>query len=115
MTTAELYQPYAACLALSVRQPYAWLIVNGHKPFENRDWSRQFPALAWLLKRLQEAPLMILIHAAKGGRIIDAFTGSGTVLFQARAMGLRAIGIEKRACQCEHVIKRLAQGELSFV
>ncbi len=24
--------------ALSVRQPWAWLIVNGHKPFENRTW-----------------------------------------------------------------------------
>lgn len=24
---------------LSVRQPWAWLIVNGHKPIENRDWS----------------------------------------------------------------------------
>ncbi len=24
---------------LSIRQPWAWLIVNGHKPIENRDWS----------------------------------------------------------------------------
>lgn len=24
--------------ALSVRQPWAWLIVNGHKDIENRDW-----------------------------------------------------------------------------
>jgi hypothetical protein len=24
--------------ALSVRQPWAWLIVNGFKPLENRDW-----------------------------------------------------------------------------
>jgi hypothetical protein len=26
-------------LALSVRQPWAWLIVHGHKPIENRSWS----------------------------------------------------------------------------
>lgn len=26
-------------LALSVRQPWAWLIVTGHKPVENRSWS----------------------------------------------------------------------------
>jgi hypothetical protein len=26
-------------LALSIQQPWAWLIVNGHKPVENRDWS----------------------------------------------------------------------------
>lgn len=24
--------------ALSIRQPGAWLIVNGHKDIENRDW-----------------------------------------------------------------------------
>lgn len=24
--------------ALSIRQPWAWLIVNGHKDVENRDW-----------------------------------------------------------------------------
>lgn len=27
---------------LSIRQPWAWLIVNGHKPVENRDWSTPF-------------------------------------------------------------------------
>ena len=25
--------------ALSIRQPWAWLIVHGHKDIENRDWS----------------------------------------------------------------------------
>lgn len=24
--------------ALSIKQPWAWLIVNGHKDIENRDW-----------------------------------------------------------------------------
>lgn len=24
--------------ALSIKQPWAWCIVNGHKPVENRDW-----------------------------------------------------------------------------
>jgi ASCH domain len=28
--------------ALSVRQPYAWLIVSGHKDIENRDWATNF-------------------------------------------------------------------------
>lgn len=27
--------------ALSIRQPWAWLIVNGHKPVENRTWPTQ--------------------------------------------------------------------------
>ena len=28
--------------ALSIRQPWAWLIVNGHKDIENRDWPTVF-------------------------------------------------------------------------
>ena len=27
---------------LSIRQPYAWLIVNGFKPVENRTWPTRF-------------------------------------------------------------------------
>lgn len=40
-------------LALSIRQPWAWLIVNGHKDIENRNWKTSF-----------RGP--IFIHAAKG-------------------------------------------------
>jgi hypothetical protein len=39
--------------ALSIRQPWAWLIANGHKDIENRQW-----------KTYHRGP--ILIHAAKG-------------------------------------------------
>jgi len=39
--------------ALSIRQPWAWLIVNGHKDIENRDWWTRF-----------RGP--VLIHASKG-------------------------------------------------
>lgn len=39
--------------ALSIRQPWAWLIVNGHKDIENRTWATKF-----------RGPL--LIHASKG-------------------------------------------------
>jgi hypothetical protein len=38
--------------ALSVRQPYAWLIVNGHKDVENRTWHTAY-----------RGP--VLIHAGK--------------------------------------------------
>lgn len=27
---------------LSIKQPWAWLIVNGHKNIENRDWPTKF-------------------------------------------------------------------------
>lgn len=38
--------------ALSIRQPWAWLIVNGHKHIENRTW-----------RTVRRGP--ILIHAGK--------------------------------------------------
>lgn len=38
--------------ALSIRQPWAWLIVNGHKDIENRSWHTKFRG-------------KVLIHAAK--------------------------------------------------
>jgi len=28
--------------ALSIRQPWAWLVVNGYKDIENRTWSTEF-------------------------------------------------------------------------
>jgi hypothetical protein len=39
--------------ALSIRQPWAWLIVNGHKDIENRSWTTRFRG-------------EILVHASKG-------------------------------------------------
>lgn len=40
-------------LALSIRQPWAWLIANGWKDIENRDWPTRFRGRFW-------------IHAGKG-------------------------------------------------
>lgn len=40
-------------LALSIRQPWAWLIVHGGKDIENRDWPTRVRG-------------RILVHAAKG-------------------------------------------------
>jgi hypothetical protein len=42
-----------AMRALSIRQPWAWLIVNGGKDIENRGWNTSFRG-------------QFLIHAAKG-------------------------------------------------
>ncbi|MDQ0472778.1 ASCH domain-containing protein [Labrys wisconsinensis] len=42
--------------ALSIMQPWAWLIVNGHKDVENRDWPTAFrgPVLIHAGKKLDE-------------------------------------------------------------
>jgi hypothetical protein len=34
--------------ALSVRQPWAWLIVNGYKDIENRDWNTKLRGRIWI-------------------------------------------------------------------
>lgn len=39
--------------AISIRQPWAWLIINSHKPVENRKWATRFRG-------------DIQIHASKG-------------------------------------------------
>jgi len=41
-------------VALSIQQPWAWLIVNGHKDVENRIWSTRFrgPVLIHAGKRI---------------------------------------------------------------
>lgn len=34
--------------ALSIQQPWAWLIVNGHKDVENRDWPTRMRGRIWI-------------------------------------------------------------------
>lgn len=35
-------------VALSIRQPWAWLIVEGHKAIENRNWNTDFRGLFYI-------------------------------------------------------------------
>lgn len=35
-------------LAISIRQPWAWLIVNGYKDVENRTWHTQVRGRVWV-------------------------------------------------------------------
>jgi hypothetical protein len=49
--------------ALSIRQPWAWLIVNGHKDIENRDWATNFRG-------------RVLIHASDAEEYPDQYGGS---------------------------------------
>ena len=45
-------KPGEAIKCLSIRQPWAWLIVNGHKDVENRTWGTSYRGL-------------VAVHAAK--------------------------------------------------
>ena len=73
-------------VALSIQQPWAWLIVNGHKDIENRTWPthRRGPVLIHTgLKMDIEArrDMLDMIHPANGGHIdpllLEAFHRAG--------------------------------------
>lgn len=49
----EANRPPVDSFIISVRQPWAWLIINAGKDIENRDWSTKIRG-------------RVLIHAAKG-------------------------------------------------
>lgn len=62
--------------ALSIRQPWAWLICNGYKDIENRDWPTKFrgPLLIHAGKKLTVADYdaaMLFIEAFIGADVAD--------------------------------------------
>jgi hypothetical protein len=58
--------------ALSVRQPWAWLILHGGKDIENREWGDRYPGLIDARKLVHQAHYdhgdrgWFMIHAGKG-------------------------------------------------
>jgi hypothetical protein len=50
---------------LSIRQPWAWLIIHAGKDIENREWGRKYPALQ-RARYLAATRDFFLIHAGKG-------------------------------------------------
>jgi site-specific DNA-methyltransferase (adenine-specific) len=71
------------------------------------------PPAADARHHLTEKPVVLLKHLCRlirpGGVVLDPFVGSGSTLVAARAMGLRAIGIEIEEPYCEIAVRRLAQ------
>lgn len=50
-------------MAISVRQPWAWLLIHGPKRLENRDWTEGYLRIQTSQVKIGER---IAIHAAKG-------------------------------------------------
>ena len=65
-------------------------------------------------KHPAEKPLLLLEHmiatsSRAGDRILDPFAGSGSTLEAARALGRKAVGIEKDEAYCEKIAERLSR------
>lgn len=64
---SEEHRPPVDALVISVRQPWAWLIINAGKDIENRDWFTKVRG-------------RVLIHASKG-MTRDEYDGCKAFLF----------------------------------
>jgi len=73
---------------------------------EPRLWPTQKPeaVMKWALKRATENCRIVL----------DPYMGSGTTLVAAKAMGIKAIGIDRKEQACEIAAKRLSQEVFQF-
>ncbi len=85
--------------ALSVRQPWAWLIVNGYKPIENRTWPTKFrgeflvhagqriDTAAWAYLRAAHPEIAFPVVFDVGGivgqaRLVDCVTSHSSPWFE---------------------------------
>jgi hypothetical protein len=74
-------------LALSIRQPWAWMIIHGSKDIENRDWPTKFRG-------------RVLVHASKGMTRDEwgsawAFAHGSGIGPKALEAGVNAVNIER--------------------
>lgn len=112
-------------LALSIRQPWAYLIVNGHKAIENRTWDTKhrgeilihaglkfdWTGMLWVARNMPHIPMPTVCSIPRGGFvgkavITDVITESNDPWF----FGPFGFVLEK----AEKLPFRPFRGQLSF-
>lgn len=76
-------------IALSIRQPWAWLIANGHKDVENRTWRTSYrgPVLIHTGQRIDEDAEFARYLAGEIGVTIPDELPMGGIVGMARMVG----------------------------
>lgn len=80
--------------------------------FGTSRWGYFGPSLHPTEKPLPLISKLLSQFAEKGETVLDPFMGSGTTLVAAKALGLKAIGIEIERKYCDVAIERLRQRNL---
>lgn len=74
---------------------------------EDRDGSKH-PTV----KPVDLCKWLVRLVTPPGGLVLDPFMGSGPIIYAARELGFRAIGIDRERAYCADAVKRLRQGVL---
>lgn len=98
----------------------AYLLAKGHPAQPIRaisdvlKWEHTGPLLHPNQKPVGAISKLLATYAGSSASVVDPFCGSGTTLVAARALGLRAVGIEIEERFCEVAALRLSQQRLEF-
>lgn len=96
---------------LSILQPYAWLIVNGHKDVENRSWSSGFRGRLLIHAGKRYGPR---IHAGYAEEILEDF-GITLPPFESMQVGGIVGSATMVDCVQEHPSRWKTLGSWAFV
>lgn len=96
-----------------------WEGARDWQPGTVRERSKVFAATLRSAHHVTEKPVPLMgkyLRAFRPWLTVDPFAGSGTTLIAARALGLRAVGIERDADCCQAAVARLTahRAQLTF-
>lgn len=80
--------------ALSIRQPWAWLVATGRKDIENRTWQTKFRGRVYIHtgKKVDDPRYTHLLKHRKDGGLLDDFAMNTIAALRAYPIGSVIIG-----------------------